>query len=46
MDFIIDAGRSGGWGSDFGGSYSGGGPMRSTGGYSSRASGPYGGKML
>jgi len=40
------SGSSGGWGSDFGSSYSsgGGGPMRSSGGYSSsRSSGPYGG---
>ena len=38
------SGNSGGWGSDFGGTnYSSGGPLRSSGGYSNRASGPYGG---
>lgn len=40
------SGNSGGWGSDFGPSYSAGssgGPMRNTGGYSNRSSGPYGG---
>lgn len=37
------SGSSGGWGSDFGSSYSSGGPMRDTGGYSNRGSGPYGG---
>ncbi|KFM61723.1 Heterogeneous nuclear ribonucleoprotein 87F, partial [Stegodyphus mimosarum] len=42
-DYMSGSSASGGWGTDFGSSYSSGGPIRSSGGYSSRSSGPYGG---